>query len=97
MANSDELFAGARVSTNRIAPDVWGMSVVTSQGTVIGRDTLLDTDDSRVVCTCGCGGYWIVEWDLLKAPSNRMSFLAHDLTMQEIVDQLAFRAKDPNA
>jgi hypothetical protein len=95
MATSDELFPGARVTTSRIAPGVRGMYVEPQTGTVIGPEGTRTDDegDYRIGCKCGCGGYWIVEWDLLEAPNNRMSFLAHDLAMLGIVDQLAFRVE----
>jgi len=91
VATSAELFPGARVTTHRIAPAVRGMHIEPQAGTAIGPE---GPDDAGYItaCTCGCGGYWIVEWDLLKAPNNRMSFLAHELTMLGIVDQLAHRA-----
>lgn len=95
MATSDELFPGARVSTHRIAPAVRGMHIEPRLGTVIGPEGTRSDDngDYKIACKCGCGGYWIVRWDMLEAPNDTMSFLAHDLTVLEVVDQLAYRAE----
>lgn len=96
MARSEDLFAGARVTTRRIAPGVRGLLLVPRQGTVVGpEETRVDAEgEYKIVCKCGCGGYWAVRWDGVEAQHGTISFLAHDLDVFEIVDQLAFRAKD---
>jgi len=89
MATSKRLFRGARVSTTRIAPIARGLHVTPVTGTVVTKDTTLDNEFGKISCKCGCGGYWNVRWDTLKAPHDVMSFLAHDLELLDIVDQLA--------
>jgi hypothetical protein len=82
------------VSSTRLA---LGLSSAERKGTVVGPEgPIVDSAGEHTIeCGCGCGGYWIVEWDFLKAPHNRIVFLAHDLKLEGIIDQLGFRAEGP--
>lgn len=93
MALSEELFPGARITTQRIAANVRGMYAEPQAGTVIERNRMLG-DGHVVTCKCGCGGYWRIRLDGFNAPNDEVSLHAHDLNLMDIVDQLASRAED---
>jgi hypothetical protein len=68
------------------------MYIEPQTGTVVGRQK--QRTEHEIVCACGCGGYWDVRWDTMEKPNDVIAFLAHDLTLLDIVDQLASRAED---
>ena len=87
MSTSKELFPGARVSTHRIARSGHGAQ----KGTVLKREMMhMDDGTTYLSCKCGCGGYSSVLWDGYPTP---MSFMAHDMILLDIIEQLGARAE----
>lgn len=77
------IFRGARIVCRRIAAS-------NNAGTAIEPEPPLN--GWRTHCKCGCGGYWLVRLDFSGCV---MSFLAHDLEVMNVVDQLAHRTPNP--